>query len=175
MSRLAVFDLDNTLLTGDSEVLWVDHLLVRGLLDGSLADANAEMGRRYRMGVASPAEFSAFYASIFAGRTPAHWQPILAEFVDSVIRPRIPAAARALNMREGKIGCLRRWLAARGDDPNRTLARAIFYSDSINDLPLLQAVGEPVAVDPDPHLAIEAAARGWPALHLERTPFSTHT
>ncbi len=41
------------------------------------------------------------------------------------------------------------------------LADATFYSDSISDLPLLLAVGEPVAVNPDPRLAREARARGW--------------
>ena len=40
----------------------------------------------------------------------------------------------------------------------------MLYSDSINDLPLLQAVGRAVAVDPDARLAAEAAARGWPVL-----------
>ena len=47
-----------------------------------------------------------------------------------------------------------------------SLADATFYSDSINDLPLLEAVGAPVAVDPDPRLQAEAARRGWPVLRL---------
>jgi phosphoserine phosphatase len=57
---------------------------------------------------------------------------------------------------------LRDWLAAQG----RTLERedSVLYSDSINDLPLLQAVGRAVAVDPDPRLAAEAVARGWTVL-----------
>ena len=96
MSRLAIFDLDNTLLSGDSEVLWVEYLLEGGLLDARLAAANAEMDRRYRAGSATPAEFSSFYASTLAGRTAAEWQPVLAAFIDSCIRPRIPAAAHDL-------------------------------------------------------------------------------
>lgn len=65
------------------------------------------------------------------------------------------------NMREGKAQRLRRWMAQRGL-PDAALAAASFYSDSINDLPLLLAVGRPVAVSPDPMLARHAAAQGWP-------------
>ena len=76
--------------------------------------------------------------------------------------------AGVLNMREGKVTRLSEWLADQGlgDD---SLAEATFYSDSINDLPLLCAVGRPVVVDPDPRLAAEAAQRSWPVLRLDRT------
>ena len=60
-------------------------------------------------------------------------------------------------MRAGKVARLAAWLAGRGE-PSSRLADAIFYSDSINDLPLLEAVGTPVAVDPDPRLRDEALA-----------------
>ncbi len=70
-------------------------------------------------------------------------------------------------MRDGKLERLRTWLAAQGLDAS-ALARATFYSDSANDLPLLRAVGHPVAVDPDPTLAGQAAAAGWPVLRLAR-------
>ena len=69
------------------------------------------------------------------------------------------------NMRDGKLLRLREWLAARGLD-EVVLATAWFYSDSINDLPLLAAVGRPVAVSPDPMLERHAAAQGWPVLQL---------
>jgi len=69
------------------------------------------------------------------------------------------------NMREGKLRRLRAWLFARGLDED-ALATAWFYSDSINDLPLLSAVGRPVAVSPDPVLARHAAAKGWRIEHL---------
>ena len=71
------------------------------------------------------------------------------------------------NMREGKLERLQAWLAAQGLDAS-ALGRATFYSDSANDLPLLRAVGHPVAVDPDPVLAQHAAAAGWPVLRLAR-------
>jgi HAD superfamily hydrolase (TIGR01490 family) len=67
--------------------------------------------------------------------------------------------------REGKIARVAAWLAAQGG----TLAdypKSSFYSDSHNDLPLLELVGNPVAVDPDPTLAAEAGRRGWPVISL---------
>jgi HAD superfamily hydrolase (TIGR01490 family) len=67
--------------------------------------------------------------------------------------------------REHKIAHVQAWLARRGacwDD----VERSWFYSDSINDLPLLLAVTDPVAVDPDPRLRAEACARGWPILRF---------
>lgn len=69
------------------------------------------------------------------------------------------------NMRDGKPRRLRAWLAAQGVEAS-ALADAWFYSDSINDLPLLSAVGRPVAVNPDPQLARHAAAQGWPVEDL---------
>ena len=226
---LALFDLDNTLLTGDSEVLWVEYLLARGVVDAGLAARNAEMDRRYHAGEAAPAEFCEFFASTFAGRTPQDWAPVRGDFMTEVIRTRIPEAARelveqhrsrgdllvltsatsrflveltaqelgfehviatelaqhgdgrfagrtrgTLNMREGKVARLHDWLAARGEAPDAALASAFFYSDSINDLPLLMAVGQPVVVDPDARLALEAQSRQWPVLRLFRPPiFST--
>ena len=70
-------------------------------------------------------------------------------------------------MREGKVQRLREWLASRAL-PADTMSGATFYSDSINDLPLLQAVGDPVAVDPDERLFEHARARGWRVLRLTR-------
>ena len=67
--------------------------------------------------------------------------------------------------REHKIAHVQAWLARRGatwDDVDRSW----FYSDSINDLPLLQAVTDPVAVDPDPALRAVAVAHGWPIMSL---------
>ncbi|MGZ8259918.1 MAG: HAD family hydrolase, partial [Caldimonas sp.] len=70
-----------------------------------------------------------------------------------------------INMRAGKVARLMCWLAERGRAPS-TLADAVFYSDSINDLPLLEAVGTPVVVDPDPRLRDEALRRGWRIVRL---------
>src|SRR6185295_11730410 len=64
--------------------------------------------------------------------------------------------------REGKVTCLREWLAQHPYD----IATASFYSDSQNDLPLLEMVSRPVAVDPDDMLRRVASARGWPIISL---------
>ena len=63
---------------------------------------------------------------------------------------------------EGKVTRLQAWLAERGLD----LAGSWFYSDSHNDLPLLERVDNPVAVDPDARLRALAEARGWPVITL---------
>ena len=67
--------------------------------------------------------------------------------------------------REGKIERVEAWLRALGQRLD-TLEESTFYSDSHNDLPLLERVRRPVAVDPDPQLAAEAARRGWPVISL---------
>lgn len=222
---LALFDLDHTLLSGDTDQLWCEFLIARGELGAGFRARNTELARRYAEGSAGPAEFSSFYASTLAGRSPAAWLPLREEFAQAELRPRLPRAATellarhrsrgdrllltsatnrflvepsaallgfaatellateleigadgaftgatrgTLNMREGKVARLRDWLLAQDLAPEPALARACFYSDSINDLPLLNAVGHPVAVDPDPLLARAARAHGWPLLMLHR-------
>jgi len=222
MPRLALFDLDHTLLSGDSDVLWCEFLMGHGLLDrAAFEPRNADMARRYGDGSVSAAEFCDFYVSTLAGRTLAEWRPWCERFLKEVIAPRIPASARALveshrgrgdrlvittatnrvlteltaqhlniddllatevevvdgrcsgrtrgvlNMREGKVACLQAWLAGQ-QLPAWLLGAAVFYSDSANDLPLLRAVGEPVAVDPDIRLRAQASAAGWRVVELQR-------
>jgi len=67
--------------------------------------------------------------------------------------------------REGKIRRVEDWLAGMGRRLE-DFTDSHFYSDSHNDLPLLERVRRPVAVDPDPQLAAEAARRGWPVISL---------
>lgn len=219
--RLALFDLDHTLLSGDSDVLWCAFLVEHGQADAGLLARSAEMAARYAAGAAAPAEFCGFYVALLAGRSLADWQPWRELFHAECVRPRIPAAARALvqrhrdagdtlvlstatnrviselaaaelgiehllatevelqggcctgrlrstpNMRDGKLESLRHWLQAQGSSM-QVLDQASFYSDSINDLPLLAAVGRPVAVDPDAQLQAAAEQRGWPVLRLAR-------
>ena len=69
------------------------------------------------------------------------------------------------NMREGKVTRLEAWLGERAmalDD----FRQSWFYSDSVNDLPLLSRVTHPVAVNPDPPLSKIARERGWPQLRI---------
>ncbi len=220
--RLALFDLDKTLLSGDTDQLWCAFLIEVGVLDGAtFAAADRDIAARYDRGTIDADEFCAFYASTLAGRTAAAWAPVRDRFVATVIAPRLPAAAHALvakhrdagdtvvlttatnrflvepiaawlgigavvatelavidgvftgrnagilNMREGKLARMRAWLAERGS-AWESLDSAVFYSDSRNDLPLLRAVGRPVAVDPDDGLRAEALAQGWEILALAR-------
>ena len=221
-AALALFDLDHTLLSGDSDVLWCEFLMDEEVLDRAEFGArNAEMARRYAEGSVTALDFCNFYVSTLAGRSPSAWQPICERFVATAVLPRIPASARALveshrergdrlvmttatnrllteatarhlridtliatevevandvctgrpagvpNMRDGKVTRLHAWLAAQGV-PTTALATATFYSDSINDLPLLQAVGVPIVVDPDTRLRAHALAAHWPILELAR-------
>ena len=220
--RLALFDLDNTLLTGDTDVLWCDFLIQRGRLDGAtFAATNADMECRYQAGSATAEEFCAFYVSLLRGIARRDGEVLRRHFFDEWIRPRLPDDARALvekhrslgdvlilttatnrfiteltardlgiehliaieaetvddvftgktvgvvNMREGKVVRLAQWLEARGWAVSR-IKEATFYSDSINDLPLLSVVANPVAVDPDLKLAQAAGVRGWPTMKLRR-------
>lgn len=79
---------------------------------------------------------------------------------------RVTGAIRGTpSFRDGKIARVQQWLAAQG----RTLAdfeTSTFYSDSTNDLPLLEHVSHPVATNPGPGLREIALARGWPILNL---------
>jgi HAD superfamily hydrolase (TIGR01490 family) len=71
------------------------------------------------------------------------------------------------NMRDGKVQRLHAWLAGQGLSAG-VLAAASAYSDSVNDLPLLGAVGRPVVVDPDELLLVHAVTGNWPVLRLRR-------
>ncbi|MCZ4313374.1 HAD-IB family hydrolase [Comamonadaceae bacterium G21597-S1] len=229
LPRLALFDLDHTLLLGDSDVLWCDFLMDLGELDRAVfAARSADIEARYKAGTVDAAEFAQFYLSTLKGRTPAQWEPLRQQFLREQVVPRIPPAARelvqehqrrgdlvvlttatnrflttltaehlgiadviatepelvdgvfsggttgVLNMRSGKVTRLHDWLAQRG----RQLAQfdSTAYSDSINDLPLLEAANHAVVVHADARLAAIAAARGWRTMNLSGgTPGATGT
>jgi HAD superfamily hydrolase (TIGR01490 family) len=69
------------------------------------------------------------------------------------------------SFREGKIQRVRDWLASLGHTMEQ-MEKSYFYSDSLNDLPLLEAVSHPIATNPDPRLRAEAEKRQWPILEL---------
>jgi len=218
--NLGLFDLDNTLLSGDSDYEWGQFLVDRGVLArGEYEAQNAAYFEQYRAGTLDIHEYLGFALRPLAAHTPqdlARWH---GEFMRERILPMITPGARALVrrhleagdlcavvtatnsfvtapiarefavphlvatepesrdgrftgrvagtpcFREGKIRRVDDWLAGMG----RRLADfadSRFYSDSHNDLPLLERVRRPVAVDPDPQLAAEAARRGWPVISL---------
>lgn len=214
---LAIFDLDNTLLAGDSDHLWGEFLCTRGLVDASeFRRENERFYAQYQRGELDIDAYLAFALAPLRGRSPVSLAPLQGDFIEECIRPlMLPAAAdllqthrdngdrlliitatndfvtrpiatllgvdellgcqvevkdgvltgRAfgtLTYREGKVLRLREWLA----EENEQLEGASFYSDSHNDLPLLELVDKPVAVDADARLSDIAMQRGWPQLSL---------
>jgi HAD superfamily hydrolase (TIGR01490 family) len=69
------------------------------------------------------------------------------------------------SFREGKIQRVQDWLASLGHTIDQ-MEKSYFYSDSLNDLPLLEKVSHPIATNPDPRLRAEAEKRQWPILEL---------
>lgn len=93
---LTLFDLDHTLLSGDSDVLWCEFLIQRGLLDVSLRERSAAVASGYAAGTIAPRDYCDFYAGTLAGRTAAELEPLREQFLLTQVRPRIPDDARAL-------------------------------------------------------------------------------
>jgi HAD superfamily hydrolase (TIGR01490 family) len=92
--KLTLFDLDHTLLKGDSDVLWCDFLINEGVLEReSFAARNADMEARYQAGTVGPEEFANFYVGTLAGRTRQEWEPWRQAFLRSHIVPRISRSA----------------------------------------------------------------------------------
>ncbi len=215
--RLALFDLDNTLLGGDSDHAWGDWLCARGILDGIAYKArNDAFYQDYLAGKLDIQAYLNFSLEILGRsemRQLADWHlEFMKECIEPIILPKgeallaehraagdklliitatnrfvtQPIAARlgvetllatecemadgrytgrttdVPCFKEGKVTRLNRWLAENGLD----LSDSAFYSDSMNDLPLLEQVTRPVAVDPDPTLRAEAERRGWPVITL---------
>ena len=214
---LALFDLDNTLLAGDSERAWCEFLLDIGVLDGDdLRAENERLYNEYLAGTLNIYESIKFQLKILTEHSPEELRRWQGGFMASCIEPMIMPAAVALveehraagdelvvvtasnsfvsrpiverfgisnllaidlervgnrytggvlgtpTFREGKVIRLVEWLQETG----HTLEGSYFYSDSHNDLPLLQWVENPVAVDPDPILGAFAEAVSWPIFYL---------
>jgi len=218
MKRLALFDLDNTLLAGDSDYEWAQYLIDQGVLERERYEArNLEFYEQYKAGVLDILEFLDFQLRPLAQYPRAQLDEWHRGFMRARIQPMISAGARALVerhrgdlrmiitatnsfvtgpiarefgiehllatvpeecagaftggvtglpcFREGKVTRLQEWLASR-DLALDAFAETWFYSDSANDLPLLERVTHPVAVDPDPRLKEHARHHGWPILQL---------
>ncbi len=104
--KLTLFDLDHTLLSGDSDVLWCDFLIAKGVLDGGFAQRNADIEAQYKAGTVDAVVFADFYVSTLAGRTPQQWEPLRQQFLIREILPRIPLAAVTLVNRHRNAGDL---------------------------------------------------------------------
>ncbi len=216
---LALFDLDNTLLAGDSDYLWGVFLSEKGVVDRDTYEReNERFYEEYKEGRLDIMEFLTFSLRPLAENDPAQLHAWREEFLREKIDPIITEDAHLLvemhrkrgdtlavitatnafvtapiverfgvpNLiatepemvegrytgrvrgipcfREGKVKRLKAWLAGRDE----SLENAWFYSDSHNDLPLLELVSHPMPVDPDPALETVAAEKGWPVLYLHK-------
>lgn len=216
--RLALFDLDNTLLAGDSDFEWAQFLIDQGVLDREVYEArNQHFYDQYKAGTLDIHEFLDFQLKPLARHSRAQLDAWHQEFMATRIIPMVaPGTAELLrrhagdtcmivtatnsfvtapiaahlgvphliatepeavdgeftggvagipSFREGKVTRLEQWLAERALGW-ADVAESWFYSDSLNDLPLLAQVNHPVAVDPDATLRAHAEAHGWPVMSL---------
>ena len=214
---LVLFDLDHTLLEGDSDQLWCDFLMAQGLLPREpFASRNQDMARQYKAGTVDVRSFCEFYLGTLTLLSPLQWQPWRERFLRQAVVPRLAAGGRAqvaehraaghcvvmttatnrfitqltaeylgiehliatepqivadrftgkaagvLNMRQGKVDRLHAWLAEQGLSLDAVHSTA--YSDSVNDLPLLECVNSPICAQPDPALERIASDRAWPVV-----------
>lgn len=218
--NLALFDLDNTLLSGDSDFEWSQFLIEQGVLDRELFEAkNLAFYEQYKAGTLDIAEFLDFQLkplSRHARKVLDGWHD---EFMRRKVRPMMTIKGRELvarhreagdvclivtatnsfvtapiarefgvahliatepeqnegeftgrvagvpSFREGKVVRMENWLAERGWNWS-SFGETWFYSDSLNDLPLLSKVSHPVAVDPDATLRAHAERQGWKIISL---------
>ena len=94
---LAIFDLDNTLIAGDSDHLWGEFLCARGVVDSAVFRArNERFFQDYQRGELDIAAYTAFALGPLAGRTPQSLAPLRAEFMRECIHALLLPAADAL-------------------------------------------------------------------------------
>ena len=218
--NLALFDLDNTLLSGDSDFEWAQFLIEQGVVDRELFEAkNLAFYEQYKKGTLDIHEFLDFQLKPLARHSRSLLDTWHKEFMQRKVRPMMGQAARELverhraagdicvvitatnsfvtapiarefgvehliatepeqqdgeftgrvegvpSFREGKITRLESWMTQRGWNWN-SFDDSWFYSDSLNDLPLLARVRNPVAVDPDATLRAHAENHGWLIMSL---------
>ncbi len=217
---LALFDLDNTLIRGDSDFEWAQFLINQGVLEREVYEArNLEFYEQYKAGTLDIEVFLDFQLQPLAHHPRSVLEAWREEFLAKHIRPIVNPKAKALvrahlesgalcavvtatnsfvtagtvrefgvahliatipaqengeftgrprgipSFREGKIVRVEDWFEAMGLWWCN-FERSWFYSDSLNDIPLLSRVTHPVAVDPDPALRARAEAAGWPIITL---------
>ncbi len=214
---LAIFDLDNTLLAGDSDHAWGQFLVERGLVDPvAYREANDRFYADYQAGNLDIFAYLEFALQPLTQHSPEQLRQWHQEFMRTKVQPMLldkaftllekhrsqghylmiitatnsfvtgPIAERlGVDMllatepekagerytgrvsgtpcfQDGKVTRLNAWLNSSG----HSLAGSYFYSDSHNDIPLLELVDNPVAVDADEPLRELASQRGWPQISL---------
>lgn len=221
-ARIALFDLDHTLLPIDSDFTWTLFTNATGLTrPEDVQRQNERFYADYRQGCLDMGQYIRFVTQAIAGMPAQQLREVQQQYVREFIQPHIlPPALDLLqehrqagdtlvlttatnrfiadavgaqlgfaadhilatelhytpegsisgemlgeaNLREGKVRNFARWLAARG--LGWSDVRFTFYSDSPNDLPLLEKAQVPVATNPDPALRALAQERGWRILDL---------
>lgn len=217
LGRLALFDLDNTLLAGDSDHGWGEFMVRQGLVDGADYGAkNDAFYQHYLAGNLDMVEYAEFALEPLKKYAASELEEFHQQFMQTTVIPMIAPKTQALLQQHrdagdvlvivtatndfitapiakhlaiphliatptecingrytgklsgspcfkaGKIDKLNEWMKEHG----YSIEGACFYSDSHNDLPLLELVDEPIAVDPDEKLNAHALANGWPVLSL---------
>ena len=218
--KLVLFDLDNTLLDGDSDYEWAQFLIEKEILDRDEYESrNQDFYREYQNGTLDIVEFLDFQLRPLSEYSRAQLNQWHEEFMKVKVHPMITQAARDLvlqfsgdlvaivtatnsfitrpiadefgiehliatepeeiegeftgnvvgepSFREGKVSRVNQWLNAI-DLSLTSFEETLFFSDSINDLPLLDIVQTPIAVNPDPKLLDHARLKGWEVLQLHR-------
>jgi HAD superfamily hydrolase (TIGR01490 family) len=215
--ELAIFDLDNTILNGDSDYSMINYLVDINLLDEVAKLKNDEFIKDYQQGQLDFNQYTNFALKPYVGMTQEEIRKIILPFVEKIIEPMInifalklihdhhekghtillasatnelivePIAQRldikhvigtkvefenkkctgefippsALGV--GKLKLVETWMQAHNYD---NFSGVTFYSDSINDLPLMETVEFPKAVNPDTKLEAISNERGWEVIHL---------
>lgn len=217
MVSLAIFDLDNTLISGDSDFLWGQFLVNQGVVDkDQYEQKNAKFYEDYQQGKLDIVKFLNFSLAPLANNDLEQLYQWRTQFIKEVIKPiQLKLAIRLVNkhrfkghttmvitatnhfvtepivklfgidnllathpefvtgrftgqfngtpcFQQGKVTLLKQWLK----NSTETLKNSYFYSDSYNDLPLLQLVTNPVAVDPDEKLLQYAKQQDWMIISL---------
>lgn len=214
---LAIFDLDHTLLAGDSDHAWGQYLTDRGLVDPKVHKRrNDEFYEQYKQGVLDIHEYLEFALTPLTQYSMESMLEERKRFLEERIEPLITQASEKLikqhreqgdtlliitatngfvtypiaerlgikeiiaplpemidgcytgkitgipSFQQGKVTRLYQWL----ESSLESLEGSYFYSDSHNDLPLLEVVDNPVAVNPDDILEEKAKAKQWPIISL---------
>lgn len=215
--NLAIFDLDNTLIAGDSDYLWGKFLIQKGIVDPVFFEAeNERFYACYQQGTLDIMEYQHFSLKPLTEHPITQLDEWHKEFMATLIEPIYLQKAQDLvdqhraqgdtlliitatnsyvtrpiglrygiteligtepqikagyftgqvigtpSFREGKVTRLNEWLAKHSFDLNQ----AYFYSDSHNDVPLLEKVGHPIVVDGDATLKNIAQQRNWRCISL---------
>ena len=219
--KLALFDLDGTLLPNDSDHAFAEFMVKIGWVDSTAwRERNDVFYQQYQAGTLNLAEYLDFATSAWRVRPPEEAEAARQRFMREVIEPELHESARALvdghlqagdlvavvtatnefvtrpiatafgvdhllavelerddngrvtgrahgvpTFREGKVVRVEAWLQALGHQWG-DFDDVLFYSDSTNDLPLLEWATEPVATNPSPALEAIARERGWRILRL---------